>query len=555
MVSIIIDYKLSRYHKEMKYVLSFMFRTLGYGFRFVNSLDELKPNEIFLIYGLMEPTPEELKSLARHYITFFIPCDADLYDPKAYSADRIRRSLREIKLISTTPVVSARKFDYPAENYSETDIHAAKVNFDLIGNIFLHLANHEENTDAQAMDKGFYPDNASAFYNYCETPIVDNLLWLMDCLIKEHCRAKKVIIAQKMLWPNAQQAAVLLSHSIDDLQKWDLSSIILSVADDLSMFISLKWKQLAHTIAGKLKYLFTNFELYWNFEEFRKMERDSGCRSTYYLATEPCEEIDYSLDDPDLNEEIKEILREGHDIALLATNDKSNRDDLLTRKQILLHLVSKDQLGIRQYGLRSNASTRDLHNKVSALYSQSTAFQSVPGFKNGISLPWHPFVAGSKSEVLELPTLYRDTHLKLNKHKIVQLEDAKNQVKKLYNLCTKYHGIFSVDFSIASYSDIHYCNKLYAYILALVKSGNNYLATAAEIATWWEKRNRITVEESGNEIGLFFSEDVDSFVLSVITDQKIQEIDGVDARYEGNTIRFTNVKEGTAAVIRYSQPT
>ncbi|MCK9309835.1 MAG: hypothetical protein M0P99_06155 [Candidatus Cloacimonetes bacterium] len=553
MISIIIDSKLSRFHKEMKYVFSFIFKSLGYHFQFITNWEELKANDIFIFYGLTELTPEEIKVLAKRNITFFIPCDFEFYDPKAYTADKLRRCLREHKLLSITPVISARKFENIAENYSESDVNGGKFNFDLVGNIFLHLSNLEERTDAQAMDKGIYPDEASAFYNFKDIPIVDNLLWLMDSMIKEHCRAKKSFIAQKMFWPDAQQAAVLLSHSIDDLQKWDLSSLVLSLADDLAMFFSFKWKQLGHNLAGKLKFIFTNYELYWNFEEFRKLERESGCRSTYYLATEPCEEIDYSLEDPDLQEEIQQILREGNDIGLMTTGDKLNRDDYLTRKQILLHQLGKEQIGIRQCGFRSNETTRDLQNKISPSYSQSSSFQNVPGFKNGISLPWYPWISGNKAEFVELPTEYRDNHLKLTKHKLVQLEDAKHQIKKFYHQATRSHGIFSVDFSIASYSDIHYCNKLYAYILALVKSGNNYLATAAELAAWWEKRGRITIDEGEYEISVFFPDDIDSFVLSVHGDPKILEIDGISAKIEGNTIRFNNVKAESIAVIRLNK--
>ncbi len=70
------------------------------------------------------------------------------------------------------------------------------------------------------MEKGFYPDSASAFYNYRETPIVDNLLWLMDFDQRTPCRAKIIALCKSYYGPPLKQAAVLLSHSIDDLQKW-----------------------------------------------------------------------------------------------------------------------------------------------------------------------------------------------------------------------------------------------------------------------------------------------------------------------------------------------
>jgi len=553
MIAIRIDYKLSRFQREIKYVFSFIFQTLGYGFRFVEESENLKQNDVFIIYGFTEPTIDELKALAKHYITIFIPCDPDLFDPKAYSADRLRRSLREVKLLYITPVVSSRKFDYPAENYSESEVQAGKINFDLVGNIFLHLSYLEESTDSGSMVNGYYPDSASAFFNYREVPIVDNLLWLVDSMLKEHCRAGKNVIAQKMFWPNAQQAAVLLSHSVDDLQKWDFSSLILSIPDDLLLFFTLKWKQLWHNMSGKLKYLFTNFELYWNFDEFGKLEHDSNCRSTFYLATEISEQIDYSLDDPDLQEEIQQIIHRGSEIGLLGTHDKLNRDDFLTRKQILLHQLNKDQIGIRQLGYRTNATIRDIFNKIAPLYSQSTALQDAPGYKYGLSLPWQPWVNGVAASFTEIPTIYRNEHLKLSKHLMLQLDDAKLQIKKLFQQCTRTHGIFSLDFSVASYSEIRYCNKLYAYILALIKSADTYLATAAELTTWWEKRKRITIDEGEYEISVFFPDDVDRFVLSIHGDPRIQEVEGISAKIEGNTVRFANVKADSIAVIRLNK--
>ncbi len=554
MISIVIDTKLSRFQREIKFTLGFICQTLGYNHRFIDDLDKLKQQDILLIYSFTEPTVDELKTLASRYITFFIPCDPDFYDPKAYSADRLRRSLREIKLLTLTPVIASRKFEYPAENYTESEINGGKINFDLVGNVFLQLSNLEERSDSDSLEKGYYPDSASAFYQYRETPIVDNLLWLLNSMLIEHCRSKKSHVAQKLFWPAGQKAAVLLSHSIDDLQKWDLSSIILSVADDLSLLFTLKWKQLGHILSGKLKYLFTNYELYWNFEEFRKLERESNLRSTYYLATESTDQIDYTLEDPDLQEEIQQILREGHDIGLLATTDKMNRDDYLTRKQILLHQLNKEQIGIRQLGYQINDTLRDLHNKINPGFSQSTCFYALPGYKNGMSLPWHPWINGAKADYLEIPTIYRDEHLKINKHNHIQLEDAKHQIKKFFQQVLRTHGIFSIDFSIASFADIRYMPKLYPYILALVKSSNTWQTTAAELSKWWEKRAKVTIDEGEYEIGVLFPDDIESFALCIHGEAKITEVEGTNTRTEGNTVFFSNQKSGAFGVIRLAQP-
>ncbi len=553
MVSIFIDYKLTRFQREIKYAFSFIFQSLGYGFSFIEDTGQLKDNDILLIYGFTDPTVEQLAGIAEHYITIFIQSDPDLFDPKAMNMEKLRRSLREIKLLSTTPVISSRKFDFLAENISESGIHAGKINFDLVGNIFFHLAGLEQAVDPTRDPQGYFDDSLSLFYPYRETPYVDNLLWLIDSMIKEHTRSRGLYIVQRHYWPEGQQSAVTLSHSVDNLQKWDYPSLILSVADDLVMLATLNWRQLCHTLQGKLKYLFTNYELYWNFEEYRALERDSNCHSTFFIAPEQNEYINYSLDDPDLQEEIQQILKSGNEIGLLTTPDKLNRDDFITRKQIMLHQLHKEQIGIRQLGYRNNEILRDLHNKLGPSYSQSTTLRDAPGFAGGFSIPYQPWISGAKASFWELPTIYRDAYLKVNKHKVLQLDDAKHQVKKFFQNTLRTRGIFGLDFSLASYTDIHYCNKLYAYILALIKSSNNWVTTAQEIASWWEKRNRVTIDEAEYEISAYFPDDLEHFTIQIFNEAKVKEIDGVPARIDGNMVRFRQVKAGSIAVIRLNK--
>ncbi len=553
MVSILIDYKLQRFTREIKYSLGFIFQSLGYGFRFITDVEELKPNDIFLIYGFTEPAEADLKAIAAHCIAFFIQCDPDLYEPKAYNPERISRSLKEIKLLFKIPVIASKPFHHPAENYTETGIHAGKINFDLVGNVFFHLSRKEHDLHPQAQEDAPLPDEASAFFGSREVPIVDSLLWLLDSMIKEHARSKKIPLAQKLYWPQGQEAAVILSHTVDDLQKWDLSSLVLSIADDFTLFFTFKWRQLLHILWGKLQYLFTNYELYWNFEEFRRLERENNFHSTYYLATERSMEIDYSLDDTDLQEELRQILSDGSEVGLLITNDKLNRDDMMTRKQILLHLVNADQIGIRHLGYPYYPKLKELHQKLNPAFSQTTAFKEVPGFYSACSLPFHPYQNG-KVDYLELPTLYRDQHLKVTKHKYLSLDDAKQQIKKFFQITLRTHGVFSTDFSMASFCDIHYCQKLYPYILALVKTAPTWVTTARELATWWTKRSKVTIEEDEYEISLYFPEEIEHFGIQVISDRKIKEITGIPAKQDGNLVRFANVKAESIAVIRFVQP-
>lgn len=554
MISVYTDYKLERYLREIKYSFNFIFRTLGYSHRYIDDIQKLRESDILLIYGLLAPTAEELKKISRHYITIFIQADPNLYDPKGYSIEKIRRSIRETKLLTVTPVISELKYSYPAENYSEKEIHGGKINFDLPGNVFFHLTELETLIDLQRDRHNCFPDEARLFYQWRETPIIHNLLWLIDNMLIEHTKAKKQIVARKCLYPENQVMSAILTHSVDDLQKWTFSSLLLSVVDDVILLFTLKFLRLFRAIAGKLKYLFTNYEVYWNFEEYLELEQQFGCRSTFFIAAEENEDIDYSLDDTDLQEDIGKIKAAGGEIGLLATNDKPNREDFITRKQILAHNIGAHAIGIRHLNFHVPDPIRELHQQVRPAYSNSSCYQDVSGFRNGVAVPYQPWFGGMPSNFYEIPVTFRDVYLRLTRHRIVSLEDAKVQFKKVFQAVRKVHGVLCLDFTLANYTEIHYCNKLYQYILALINSENIFKATGLELAEWWKRRERVTIEESEYELSVFFPDDLDHFCLTVSSEFQIAETTGAAIDIQGNLFHFTDIKKGTIALIRFSHP-
>lgn len=554
MISVFIDYKLEKYVREIKYSLDFVFQTLGYSHRYIKSPEHLKERDILLIYGFAEPSNSELAVIARHYITLFIPADPNLYEAKAWTPDRLRRNIREVKLLSMTPVISERKFELPAEYYSDSEIHAGKINFDVAGNAFFHLAHLEPQMDSHRDERGLYPDESSAFHPWQEIPYIDNLLWLLDSMIKELTRAKGQYICQKSYWPEGQQLALSLTHTVDTLQKWDFNRIVLSTIDDFIMFCTFKWKSLARNINSKFKYLFTNFEMYWNFDEFRKVESDYHVHSVWFFAAEACAEIDYSLDDSDLQSEIQQILREGHEIALLATEDKLNRDDFVTRKQIMLHQIGREQIGMRQLNYKQEERLKDLQLKLDPAYDSSSSFLESPGFKNGFSLPYYQWISAIQANFPELPVTYRDVFLKINRYRYLQLEDAKRQIKKIFQSTLRTRGILGVDFNVASYTDVPNCEKIYRYLLALIKSAKVWSSTPLEIASWWYKRNRITIEEGEYEISVYFPDELETFTLQIFNSPKVVEVTGAEASIEGHNLKFCNIKPKTVAIISLFKP-
>ncbi len=550
MISVLIDYKLEKYNREIKYVFDYVFETLGLSHRFISDPSHLRQHDILLLYGLIEPTEEELRAIACRYITIFIQAEPQLYDPSGYTPDKLRRVLREVKLFTQTPIISERKFEYPAANYTEQDFFGSKINFDLPGNIFFHLAGREEAMDASRDSNGCFPDSASAFQRWYDTPFIDNFTWLLDNLIKEQAKARGQYIVQKHYWPKAEDMAAALTHSVGDLQKWDFNSILFSVMDDLALLFTLRWQQLFRNIWSKLKYIFTNYEMYWNFQEFMSLERENNLTSTWFIASEKAPDIDYTLDDADLQDELKQILRQGGEIGLLATDDKLNRDAFITRKQIMLRQLQKEQLGIRQNHYLLHDKIRDLHQRTLPLYDSSSALNDTAGYRHGLIFPYQAWISSLKSNHLELPVCFRDEFLKTGKYSLISLEDAKQMLKKAFQSVRRRKGLFCLDFTPANYTDIPYCSKLYSYILALIKAEKAYCATLGDLAAWWGKRSRVTIDESEYDFSISFPDDLESFAIQFYSDLDLLQVEGAGFRREGSTIHFSNIKANSVASVR-----
>ena len=79
------------------------------------------------------------------------------------------------------------------------------------------------------------------------------------------------------------------------------------------------------------------------------------------------------------------------------------------------------------------------------------------------------------------------------------------------------------------------------------------MPTANELSQWWNKRNRVTINETEYEISIFFPDNLENFTLKIINIKNIKEILGVPAKVEGNMVIFSNVNADSIAVIRLNQ--
>jgi hypothetical protein len=556
MIAIMIDRKLERYSEVIKYTFSFIFETLGYPFRFIDMIGELRKNELIFFYGLLEPSSEEKQQFTKNPTVFFIKAETDLLSAGKFSQEEIIAKLQEIKLFSIVPIISEKEFQYPLLTYKVNDIFWGQYNFDVIGNIFFHLSGYEDTVSHPHDIHGNIPDNNLPLIGYKGYPYVNSLLWMIDSFLHEAVSNNPLsFLIKKELWPQGEEYAFAVSHNIDSLQKWHAANLITSFFTDLKLLIVFKWGTLFQNIKEKINYLITNFEVYWNFEEIAEILHEHKVKATYFFGASEKKknplDIDYSLKDPDLQDELMRLKKEDNEIALLASYNSHKDKELVSQINMLSNTIGEKVKGIRHVHFQyDNPCTTDIHDSMDLLYDSTMSLQEHCGFRHGIAFPYKPFHPEKTMQHWEIPLSFSDTMLRLSKYSVLSKERAQSLIEDMVANIQKTNGLLTFDFSISNFNDIRYNSQLLEYILRLFSQTNCFCGTFAQIAQWWNLRAKTEVKIEDDLISVEFPEKVSMITFSLFGNRTIKKIIKGKGKISGKSVTLENVKKGETVILQ-----
>ncbi len=558
MISVFIDNKLDVYQREIRYTFDFIFKTLGYNYKYIRKSSEAGEQDIIFAYSLTQPTDEELLLLGEDRVIFYSPVEIDLYDPAKLDRETIHSMLKEIAFEKKpVPVLASGSLNSPiAFNIGKTHF-IGRFLFDLIGNVYFNLSHSGAKESSRKDAFGRVRDDAYPFTSYSSFPYINMFLWLIDSTIHHAMERQPGYVLRKAVWPKAEEAAASLTFTVNRLQKWTFPRFIASFFEDFLLFMTLKWKIWVRSFGSKFKYLFTNIEQYWNFDAILDILREHKLKSTFFFAVEKTGKTgaDYTLDDEDLQEIVKSMIENGHDIGLLGSFEQYKSEKMKEHKDMLRNTFDIRDLGIRQDRYRWDAEiTPELHNKMNMLYDSTIAFNERNGFKNGIAYPYNPYTkklaAKRHFQFVEMQPVFCDEHTRLSRHRSLSLDKSQMVIRKLIQSVTDVNGHIVFDFNTSNFCDIPHNDKLLDYTIDLLTQGNIYIATMHDIARWWNRRERIQIYENPNEIMIYVQDSVNRFTVELLGKMKILTIDGADYILKGKNIRFKDVKPGTTITIR-----
>lgn len=288
--------------------------------------------------------------------------------------------------------------------------------------------------------------------------------------------------------------SICLTHDVDEVRKtYQYFTRTLRFAK--SGEVSRSFKELQNFFIDKIK----GENPFWTFEKLMEVENSYKVRSTFFFLEESAKVTAnpvswkhygrrYKFDDENVTEIIKELDKNGWEVALHGSYNSFNDLNLLEmEKSKLEKALGKKVFGIRQHNLNfSIPYTWEIQRKAGFLYDTSLGFKSSDGigFRWGTSKPFKPFTEqGEEIDILEIPLTLMDISLK-------SPEEGREAVEKLISSVKDFGEVFCVLWHHAFFNprDFGEWIELYSYILELGKTKGAEFLTASEINDIWRKR-------------------------------------------------------------------
>ncbi len=301
---------------------------------------------------------------------------------------------------------------------------------------------------------------------------VNDILKSIGSRISDECVNVGSPFVRKAFWPGAAEFAVTLTHDVDRLTA------------PLNHVFKVR-KRFPTSLV--IKRILSLEDPYWNIEKMAKLEAEFGFTSSFYLLVH-----DYDL--ADKREYVRDLVEKGWDIGLhgsFGTHESTERmrEDIARFEKEM----GIKPAGIREHYLKFDASkTWEIMDELGFVYDTTWGFNQKPGFKAGVSFPYHPPSSNFRSlRILEVPLVLMDTSLWGYMH--LDEEQGYSEVEKVLARVKTENGLFTILWHQEALQMKG--GRLYPRILSLMAKENCFVADAKRIAEWWINRENSVLSE------------------------------------------------------------
>ncbi len=296
-------------------------------------------------------------------------------------------------------------------------------------------------------------------------PVIENVIdSVLKALIDESAN-KEYPLFFKERWPEGKEFAIALTHDSDRIQA------------PISHLRSVRERFTDEDYALAIE---NRKNLYLNIDAMSAIERKYGFRSSFYFLLD-------EYDITSLTETLSRLRSDGWEMGLhggLHTSEDLSK----MRAEIGLFVTAfgtKPQ-GIREHYLKFDPKvTWRIMEELGLSYDTTWGFNDRPGFKAGLSLPFHPPDSDwGMMNILEIPLILMDTSLWGYMH--LTEEEGPRMIEKVMAIASSRGGLFTLLWHQEAL--LMRGGRIYAEILKRIPS-SCFVGSALMIDEWWRGRS------------------------------------------------------------------
>jgi len=577
MFAVMVDHRLKDYRAKIAYSIQYLFTVLGYNYRILADDEYPRVEEIPFMYVSDKKIVEDYLSDNPRGFAICILHDPIHYNYENLNKSDIKQLLKSFNIGYDIPYICSREIVEPISftcDSQQKRFYVGVFHFDLLGNIYFHLSGEEQAINKQRDHQkrsSYQQSNFEKFMNY---PFLTGMINLVELFLGEGESYLRFPLLQKPVWPGNKQYAVAISHNVDKLIKWNWSKFWGSFFYWFRSFWRVKYH--IRNFYGLVRYLFDNWESYWNFDLISGLEHDNGIRSTFFFGVNYQEKsvIDYDLKEDDLKTQKNELQAFGHDFGLYLSGEIAE-NKITTPIDKLEEFTETKIKGVRRSNLIPLGDEEIMSSNSSELqWDSSLAMPDLQGFVNGIGYPYYLDSKGLKeSKLIELPVNFNDQALFLGRLALTR-DALEEKIEDMIDKARKFKSVLVFNFSLFTFEEILLLSEIYKWLMERLKGDPSvWKSRLSEISNWFEQRSSVKIHNKRDLVEIEIGKDIDEITLYLkglwrvteiknreIMEQEQEEIDlftentwwqlkDAEIMVTGRMIKLRDVKSGCHIII------
>ncbi|MBN1406450.1 MAG: hypothetical protein JW956_01600 [Calditrichaceae bacterium] len=482
----------------VKYTISYLLDRNGLFFKWINNPGEMDENSILLIY---KP----------NIVQTSISAPA-LFLSKQFNLDQLHSSNCLWEKVTFKNVSIPIITNSGQQKFTNSNVSASS--FDLIANVYYHLARVEENDYQHPNDIDTKAENSILFmHGNFLIPVVDILCDFFYDMINKKAADNNLILIKKALYPIGQEFGIALTHDVDFIRAFH-------------PFKKLIFKALIRSGLKKertLEEIDKLDELTWGFNRLLPFYKQNNLRATFFFMAKYLEGMHfrYRIASKRIKKLIAQLKSEDHEIAFHPSRYTFESPKRYLKEKMKLEKISGLSVtGIRHHYLRClfpqiwvTAAWLNLK------YEAGMIHRRYSGFRAGTCFPFKTFDHTNQTplEIIEFPTTFFENTLP---DKGNDFEASKKIINQLLETVKAYGGLLNILWHSNNIYQPEVYSKLWDYIIRLIQNENVYNHPLITHYNWLKLREKIRIQsfkqsENGIMIRMVIPDGLEKFSLHV----------------------------------------